>query len=105
VAFFDAWDGASTALTLNNGVVSLAPPGSLIAKEFTNANTMAVSSSAAIVLYEPATPNVFQPFELVPNGQAVTYIRFRHTSAGVTSGEIRFVVSYVPQSGVGISAA
>jgi len=99
-------DGAATvALTANGAAISTLVPVSWLGKVGDAADALVVQSAAAPALIEPAQAWVCRPFLVVPNSQVDTVIRFGHTSAGATSGAIRWRIAYIPHGLGGISAA
>jgi hypothetical protein len=98
IAYFDLFDGAvSIPLSLNNGVMSSLPPGSLIHKAYTAVDTMEVADATAGVLFEAAlTVDTFRSFVAIPISGNSSLLRFQHTSAGATSGAVRFAIEYRP---------
>jgi hypothetical protein len=106
-AFFDLWDGAiSVPLSLNNTVISLLPEKSLLVKQDVAATNLVAQSSATGALVElVAGLPPRQSCIVVPKSATATYVRFRHDSAGATSGVIRFAIEYRSLGSGGVSPA
>jgi len=104
LAYFDLWDGtASIPLTLNNGVISSLPKGSWFGKTGLAAATMAIASSAAGALTTHASEqNIFKRVILTQKAGTATYIRFRYTSAGASTGVITPYARWAPAGVTGV---
>jgi len=104
-AYLDLWDGAlSVPLTLNTADISSLPAKSLVAKQDVAATALTVQSSATGAIIEPvAGVEPMAPLIIIPKSAVATYIRLRYTSAGVSSGAIRFGVEYRSLGSGGIS--
>jgi hypothetical protein len=92
-------------LSTDAGVLSLLPPGSWVSKVGDVGDGLAIVSSAAHAVLEPAQDVLCRPWLAVPDAQLPTTIRLNYTSAGAAAGTILWRVEYVPLGRGGITPA
>ena len=92
-ALFELYDGAAAvALTLNNGVLTSRPVGTVFSKMDVAAVTMAVADPTAGALLEHATQmHTYKNFRVIQKTGTNTYIRLTYANGGggAATGAIR----------------
>jgi len=105
-AHFELWDGAAAIdLTLNTGVLTSLPVGSIFGKGDAAGVIMGVLNPTAGAMLEHATEKlVLKEFRIMQKAATATYLRLTYTNggAGAATGQVRPAVIWRPVSQNGL---